>query len=273
MWTFLVGFVTAAVLVGFSAWLYYRVADRRMRQLRKRSRQSARLAYLGTLAGGLAHEIKNPLSTLNINLQLLEEDLERGQTNSTRVHTRLEGLRREVSRLQEVLDDFLRFARGYQLHLTEEGVNELIDEVLDFIGPETQQNNVNIMRGFDDQLASCQLDRNLIKQAFLNILINAQQAMTKGGELMVRTAREGDAVRIEFIDTGRGIPTENTSRIWDVYFSTKKGGTGLGLPTARRIIEEHFGSIEVDSEVGKGTRFTVRLPLRQPPEAPKDMEE
>ena len=273
MWLFLTGFVVASVVVAISAWLYARSANRRMRQFRDRSRQSARLAYLGTLAGGLAHEIKNPLSTFNINLQLLEEDFERGDASPTRVSTRLQGLRREVKRLQEVLDDFLRFARGYDLQLIDESVNDLIDEVLDFVGPEAQQNNVNIVRGFAEDAPSCRLDRNLVKQAFLNIIINAQQAMPDGGDLMVRTTVEDDGIRIDFIDTGPGIGSENLSRIWDVYFSTKKGGTGLGLPTARRIVEEHNGTIEVHTESGQGTCFTVRLPLRGPTDTKQTSED
>ncbi len=267
------GLVLGASGAAVGAWLFCRTSNRRMRQLQERSRQSARLAYLGSLAGGLAHEIKNPLSTLNINLQLLEEDLERGDANSVRIRTRLEGLRREVKRLQEVLDDFLRFAHGHELHLTEESINQVVDEVLVFIGPEARQKGINIIRGTDGNLRSCQLDSNLIKQAFLNILINAEQAMPTGGDLMVRTAGEGDGVRVEFTDTGTGIPPEHLDRIWEVYFSTKKGGTGLGLPTARRNIEEHHGTIEVHSEVGKGSRFTVRLPLRQPAKTEKKTEE
>lgn len=264
MWQFLLGLVVGSAAVGVGAWWHFRSAGRRMNQLRDGSRQSARLAYLGSLAGGLAHEIKNPLSTLNINLQLLEEDLEKNDVSPKRISTRLEGLRREVKRLQEVLDDFLRFARGYDLHPAQESVNEVVDEVLDFVGPETRQKHINIIRGADANIKPVELDRNLIKQAFLNILINAEQAMPEGGDLMVRTVGEQDGARIEFTDTGTGISPENLGRIWDVYFSTKRGGTGLGLPTARRIIEEHHGSIEVHSEVGKGSCFTIRLPLRQP---------
>ena len=266
MWIFLAGLIIGAAAVATAAWLYCRSSSRRMCQLRDGSKQSARLAHLGSLAGGLAHEIKNPLSTLNINLQLLEEDLERSDVSPVRIRTRLEGLRREVTRLQEVLDDFLRFAHGYELHLEEESVNEVVDEVLDFVGPEARQKRINIIRGAGPAIPRCRLDRNLIKQAFLNILINAQQAMPEGGDLMVRTAAEREGVRIEFTDTGAGIRPEHLDRIWDVYFSTKKGGTGLGLPTARRIVEEHHGSIDVNSEVGKGSCFTIRLPLRQAPE-------
>ena len=265
MWMLLAGLILGVTLTLIAAWLYFRAARRRMHQLLDSSRQSARLAYLGSLAGGLAHEIKNPLSTLNINLQLLEEDLDRSDVSPTRIRSRLEGLRREVKRLQEVLDDFLRFAHGYQLHLAEESVNDVVDEVLDFIGPEARQKCINIIRGADPAIKPCQLDRNLIKQAFLNILINAEQAMPEGGDLMVRTVAERDVVRIEFTDTGTGIRPEALPRIWDVYFSTKKGGTGLGLPTARRIVEEHHGAIDVHSELGKGSSFTIRLPLRQPP--------
>lgn len=262
MAAFWVGLAVGLTVAGALGVLASRRIKHRARELQQRTRQSARLAYLGSLAGGLAHEIKNPLSTLNINLQLLEEDLEH-KANQAVIHRRLEGLRQEVKRLQEVLDDFLRYARGHVLQLEETSVNELIDEVLDFVGPELQQKKIAVIRGYAEKLPRCRLDRNLIKQTFLNIIINAEQAMERGGDLMVRTALERDRVRVEFIDTGPGIGAENLPHIWDVYFSTKKGGTGLGLPTARRIIEEHDGAIVVHSEVGRGTCFTIRLPLTQ----------
>lgn len=223
---------------------------------------SERLAFVGTLAGGLAHEIKNPLSTLNINLQLLMEDVQSmtGE-NSKKVHMKIKVLQREVQRLEAILNDFLRFARGEKLELAERDINEVVDEVVDFVTPEIKQKNIVILKSYDASLLPCRIDSNLIKQALLNVIINAEQAMENGGELMIRTSGNKRYVQIDITDTGTGIPKDIIDKIFQVYFSTKKTGTGLGLPTAKRIIEEHKGTISVQSEEGKGTNFSIRLPI------------
>ena len=256
---FLIGLIVGVVLGAAAAVFHFRNVLRRVRGAERRLRDSERLAYLGSLAGGLAHEIKNPLSTLHLNLELLEEDLASAESASK--HTsRLSVLHREVKRLEEVLEDFLRYARRHQLELKPENVNEVLDEILDFVGPEAEQGHIRVSRGFAAEINACAIDAARLKQAFLNLVINAKQAMPGGGELIVRTKNVDEGVEIEFIDTGVGIADDELAKIWDVYYSSKKTGTGLGLPTARRIIEEHGGSIRVHTEVGKGTCFTVRLP-------------
>jgi len=252
--------VALAVAVPVAVFMSRRALARTL-QLEKRARNAERLAHVGQLAGGLAHEIKNPLSTVNINLQLLEEDWAHDDTpEGRRLRSKIEVLRREVHRLEEILSDFLRFAKEPELQFTICDVNELVGEVLDFVGPEAQAQGVQIRRGFSPDLPQCALDVDLMKQALLNLIINAQQAMPEGGELMVRTALAQDGVQIRVIDTGIGIPPEELDRVFQVYYSTKKSGTGLGLPTARRIIEDHGGELRVESEVGKGTSFQIVLP-------------
>ncbi|MBE7444516.1 MAG: two-component sensor histidine kinase [Planctomycetia bacterium] len=223
---------------------------------------SERLAFFGTMAGGLAHEIKNPLSTLSINLQLLLEDVQSmtGE-NCKKVRIRIQALQREIQRLEEILNDFLRFAKGQKLELEESDINEVVDEVVDFVTPETKQKKILILKSYDAYLPPCRIDRNLIKQAILNIIINAEQAMENGGELMIRTSGNKKYLQIDIADTGHGIPQDLTEKIFQVYFSTKKTGTGLGLPTAKRIIEEHKGTISVQSEEGKGSNFSIQLPV------------
>ncbi len=261
---FLAGLVVGVLVGAGVAALFAWTRLGRVRRAERRARDSERLAVLGGLAGGLAHEIKNPLSTLNINLQLLEEDLQRaGESGNGRHMMRLATLRREVRRLEEVLDDFLRYARPHELDLQPVDLNALLDEMLDFVTPEATQSGVRISRGFAPDLGTLRVDAARLKQAFLNIVINAKQAMRTGGELMVRTRRVRRGIEIDFIDTGTGIAPDDLPRIWDVYFSTKEKGTGLGLPTARRIVEEHGGSIGVHSEPGKGTCFTVFLPVSE----------
>ncbi len=245
------------------AFWYIRRAVEKTRDLEKRAMNSERLAFFGTLAGGLAHEIKNPLSTMNINLQLLKEDIQSMVgDNSKRASHKIQALQREAQRLEEILNDFLRFARGQKLELKTEDMNEVLDEVVDFVTPKLKQKNILMLKSYDAYLPLCRVDKNLIKQAILNVIINAEQAMAHGGELMVRTARDKKYIQIDITDTGTGIPKDNVDKIFQIYFSTKKTGTGLGLPTTKRIIEEHKGTIAVQSEEGKGTNFSIRLPIQ-----------
>ena len=261
---FWLGLIAGVVLgAGVGVLVFWRRLAR-VREAERRAREAERLAYLGSLAGGLAHEIKNPLSTLGINVQLLEEDLQRaGEKPGGKHLSRLDVLHREVRRLEEVLDDFLRYARRHELDLKEEDLNEVLGEMLDFMAPEATQTGVRISRGFAPDLRKCRVDAGRLKQGLLNILINAKQAMPRGGELIVRTRNVRGGIEIDFTDTGTGIKPLDLPRIWDVYFSTKERGTGLGLPTARRIVEEHDGRISVHTELGKGTCFTVFLPVKE----------
>lgn len=242
--------------------VYLRVARRRARELEERIRNAEREAFVGTLATGLAHEIRNPLSTLNINLQLLQEDWANAVTSKEqRTVKRIETILRESRRLEQTLNDFLRFAGKHPLDLAPHNVNDVLDEILDFIGPEARQRKIEVRKLYDASLQAIPLDVSLFKQALINVLRNAEEAMPGGGELIVRTSRNKRVVHIDVTDTGTGIPAEIRDKIFQVYFTTKTSGSGLGLPTAKKIIEEHHGAIEVQSEPGKGTCFSIRLPL------------
>ncbi len=223
-----------------------------------------RLAHLGSLAAGLAHEIRNPLSTIALNLAMLREDWIQAETQKEKkTLKRIELLEREVARLEAILNDFLRFARSSELKLEFADLNRLLQEVVDFVEPEAKKKGVQIRTQFAASLPEIQLDRNALRQAILNLLVNAREAMPKGGELILRTKKQGDFVELELTDTGEGMSEEVLTRCFDVYFSTKRGGTGLGLPTTKRIVEDHGGEIEVQSELGRGTRFVLRLPISQ----------
>lgn len=227
-------------------------------------KQSNRLAFVGQLAGGLAHEIKNPLSTMLVTLQLLKEDWEDStESRGRRTVQKVDLMLKEVNRLEGILNEFLRFASGPEMNLEDVVVNDVIQEVLDFVEPETTRFDIRIRYAPAPDLPTCRIDVNLFKQALFNIVINAQHAMEEdGGELMLKTELiAGQSVRIQIVDTGKGIPDEVVDRVFDVYFSTKRRGTGLGLATARRFIEEHDGTIELQSEAGKGTIVTVLLPV------------
>jgi len=262
---FLLGVIAAAVVLIPLGCLYAKRSVQRAREMEERARVSERLAFVGQLAGGLAHEIKNPLGTLHLNLQLLKEDLEKAASpKEKRLCKKIDVLQRESKRLEEILNDFLRYARGPQPNLAEQNVNRVVDDVVSFIAPEMALHKVQVETHYDENIPKLKLDADLMKQALLNIVINAQQAMPDGGEVVVQTSRQGDVVQIDIIDTGEGIAEEKMDKIFNVYFSTKKTGTGLGLPTARRIIEEHRGAIKIQSEVGKGTCFSIELPVTRP---------
>lgn len=221
-----------------------------------------RLAFLGSLASGLAHEIKNPLSTMTITLGLLKEDFESAETpRERRALRKVELLESEVARLEKILQDFLQFAGGHVVRPQLVDVNGWLDELLDFYEPACSDAQVRLERQLGPSLPQIMVDRDLMKQAVLNLLKNAVQAMQGGGTLRVRTWSTGDRVRVEVSDTGCGIPPDVLPRIFDPYFTTREAGTGLGLPTVRRIVAEHGGDIGVESRIGHGTTFVVTLPV------------
>ncbi len=239
---------------------------RRLWRMEHRARHAERLAELGTLTGGLAHEIKNPLSTVQLNLQLLQEDLSPDNPAYGRIINRLNLVHRETSRLRDILDDFLRYAGKFELNRAPVDLNALIEELVDFFTPQAQLNRVQARWRPSPAPVIANVDAKLIKQAVLNLMLNAVQAMAErtgdpGGELILSAAhRDGEAI-IDVIDTGPGIDPKNLSEIFNAYYSTKRSGTGLGLAMAKRIAEEHGGRITVSSEVGRGSDFQVHLPV------------
>jgi len=229
-----------------------------------------RLAHVGTLAGGLAHEIKNPLSTLSLQLEILEEEFAGSDdAGARRTLAKVRALMEEVDRLKDILDDFLQYARPHQLEPQVTNLNRLVDEVVDFVRPDALRQGVRILQLLDETIPPFALDPNKIKQTLLNIILNAQEAMPDGGEIMIRSNLRGKTACLSITDTGCGIPEEDLDKVFRVYYSSgKPGGSGLGLATAKRIIEDHGGEIKVRSEVGKGTEFTIILPLVTRTDAP-----
>lgn len=260
-WILLGAAVSAPAWVGLTLWLGRRIWHS-ARRLTARARGHDRLAELGTRAGGLAHEIRNPLSTININLQLLAEDLARySDEDHHRLARRLASVRSEADRLKAILDDFLKYAKRQELHPVRVDLRQVVGDMADFFASQADAARVVLRTmGGQDEIPVL-IDVNLFKQALLNLMINAVQAMPSGGELILQLARRGEEALLEVTDTGTGMDPSQRRRIFDPFYSTKGRGMGLGLPTTRRIILEHDGTIRVDSEPGKGTRFTVTLPL------------
>jgi len=218
-------------------------------------------AELAELAGGFVHDLKNHLSTLRLNLQLLAEDFQEPQTQrERRALDRILRLQNECQRLVDISNDFLRFARVKDLQLTPANIAEVIEELTDFFGPMARAANIEIKSYLPADLPLVALDRDMFKQALLNLLLNAQQAMPAGGEITLLARAEPEGVLFEVIDTGRGMTPEVLAQAFRPFYSTRSGGSGLGLPTSRKIIEAHGGTIAVQSEVGRGTKFTIHLP-------------
>ena len=174
---------------------------------------------------------------------------------------RLLRVQEETDRVQRILDDFLQYAGKVELHPVNTDICEVVREMRDFFAPQAEASRIVFRTQLPSGPVICKIDVNLIKQALLNLMINAVQAMNTGGELIVRVSVKDAFANIEVIDSGPGIAPETMNLIFKAYFSTKKGGSGLGLPTARRIIKEHGGDVVVESEQGKGTCFLLKLPI------------
>lgn len=247
-----------------------------VRRLEQRARTAERLAELGTLTGGLAHEIKNPLSTIGLNLQLLRESFEEAnlpQEQASKFLTRIDALTSETDRLRGILEDFLAFAGRMRLDPQPLDINPAVEQLVDFFHAQAEASDVRLRTQLAPSTGTAVVDASLLKQALLNLLINAVQAMVEarydgrphGGatDLFIQTSGDKESVHMHIIDTGPGMPADNQQKIFHPYFSTKRHGTGLGLPTARRIIQEHGGTLSVHSDLGRGSDFHIYLP-RQP---------
>jgi two-component system, NtrC family, sensor histidine kinase HydH len=227
----------------------------------ERERLEARYAEIATLAGGLAHEIRNPLSTIGMNLELMAEDLEGGETpRDRRLLSKVKLVQRECEHLEDILNAFLQFARAGELDLVETDLNELVEEFIRFYRPQTDGLGIEISPHLESDLPSVRIDRSLMRQVLMNLALNAQYAMPDGGLLELQTYGRDGRVHLEFIDNGAGMDERTRARAFQAFFSTRSGGSGLGLPTVRKIVEAHHGTITCDSEPGRGTRFVISLP-------------
>jgi len=238
------------------------------------------------MTGGLAHEIKNPLSTIGLNAQLLSESIADSSLPTDqrdRLLRRMESLSREVERLRGILTDFLEFAGRMKLDPQPRDLVRIVNELSDFFHPQCDQAGITLRTQLPPLQVMVRVDEGLLKQAILNLLINAVQAVQAmqtgrdaksqseaalrsnvipgGGELILRVEFNDCEATLHVIDTGPGVPAEKLTDIFRPYFTTRSGGTGLGLPTARRIVQEHGGRLTVHSEPGRGSDFAIHLAL------------
>ena len=272
------GFAAGVLLTWIVAARLLRRRAARTVEAERRAQASERLAELGSMTSGLAHEIKNPLSTLHLNAQLLREEvLDANLPEETRaaVSRRVDALARETMRLKDILSDFLQFAGRMRLDPQPVDLRGVVSELADFFHPQAASAGVLVRVDLPGVAATARVDAGLLKQALLNLAINAVQAMNpegraeageQRGELMFRLELDstGREARLSVIDDGPGIPEDRRATIFRPYASTKPGGSGLGLATTRRIVEEHGGTITLYNGPSGGACFTLRLPLDGP---------
>jgi signal transduction histidine kinase len=233
---------------------------------------SQQYSELAELAGGFIHEIKNRVGTLSLNLQLLNEDFENPETQrERRALDRIVRLQGECQKLVDLASDFLRFARVQDLTTEPTALDTVVTRMLDFLAPTARdQKNIEIGWFPANDLPPVHIQRDLFEQCLLNLMLNAEEAMPDGGTLTLIGRCDGGKsgevekwVCLEVIDTGHGMSPEQLAKLFRPFHTTKTNGNGLGLAISRKIIAAHGGTIEAQSELGRGTKFTIRLPVRR----------
>lgn len=267
--------IMLAIAIGAPIAVYaMRRSNARMQRAVRRQHEAERLAQLGAMTGGLAHEIRNPLSTIGLNAQLIAEGLQElpvDDADRGRLTRRLEALRREVDRLRDILEDFLRLAGALHVEATEVDLNVVAEELADFFTPQAVSAGVRLRVEPAPAPVVALADVKHLKQAALNLMLNAAQVMSATApadgarrELILRTERRTEAGEpvavLHVIDTGPGVAADRLKEIFNPYVSMRAGGAGLGLAITKRIMDEHRGRIDAHSEPGVGSDFSLVIP-------------
>jgi two-component system, sporulation sensor kinase E len=231
------------------------------RRSEQQTLESERLNALTLLAAGVAHEIGNPLNSLNIHLQLIEREARKlDGAKRAELQESVEVARAEVNRLDSIITQFLRAIRPTRPQLRPDHINSIVEEAVRFFALEIKDRDLVVEQELRSDLPLLELDRDQMKQAFYNVIKNSFEAMKARGILRIRTDKDDSHVIVRFTDSGGGISAENLSRVFEPYFTTKTSGTGLGLLIVRRIVREHGGELSIESSEGKGLTLTIRLP-------------
>ncbi len=229
--------------------------------------QGERLAMVGTIAAQVAHEVRNPLGSITLNLDLVAKEIlrfpESGHGSRQEGISLVNEIREEVRRIRRVIDDYLKFARLPKLRAQPLKLNDFLEQKLTFMAPVFQEARVQLRMDWDARLSAIDGDGEQLWQAILNMVQNSLEAMPGGGVLAVATRRENGQALVTVTDSGKGMKPEQLSQVFKPFFTTKARGTGLGLALAQRILNEHGAQLECASTVGQGTCFTIRLPLKE----------
>lgn len=213
-------------------------------------------------AGRLAHEVRNPLGTIGLNLELLEEELRDTESpRERRMHKKVQTLQRECQHLNLIVENFLQFVRTGSVDRQPAVLNEPVSEFIEMFRPVAAAQHVELVPHLAAQLSTVSLDRRMFRQVLFNLCQNALHAMPDGGRLELLTYERDGEVVLEIIDTGKGMDERTQSKMFDPFFTTRDGGTGLGLATVQRIVQAHDGRIECESALNRGTRFRIWLPI------------
>jgi len=241
------------------------VTERKNRESRLRRAES--LASLTTLAAGVAHEIKNPLGSMGIHIQLIQRALKAGKIDKAALGHDLDVINEEINRLNGIVVDFLFAVRPMDTTLVLGSLNKTVQDLVEFLEPELEQARVRTVLDLADTGDTVLMDERFLKQALLNLVKNSMHAMETGGTLTFSTRSSTDRITLSLADTGSGIPAELLEKIFEPYFTTKDFGSGLGLTLVYKIVKEHGADIQVDSKVGLGTTVTITFPRpnRTPP--------
>jgi signal transduction histidine kinase len=228
------------------------------RQIGRQLQTADRLSAISKITGGVAHEVKNPLNAINMHVELVKMKLDTGDVD---VGQHLDIIGSEIERLNRVVKTFLDFTRPVELNLSEIPLDRLVQEVADLATPQAAAAGIEIVVSQQTDDARLNVDVDLVKQALLNIVVNAIEAMKEGGQLTLISNVREDQAEIRINDTGPGIPEQMREKIFSLYFTTKKGGSGIGLAMTYRIVQLHDGSVDFVSEPGIGTTFVLHLPI------------
>ena len=231
---------------------------RDLRNSRNELISAERLATAGKMAASFAHEIRNPLSSMRMLAQML---MRKGDLSEPKRKQSMQYILEEIERIDVIVKGFMDFAHPAALTLAPHNLNQVLQEVLDLMAANLNHHQISLIKKFTPDLPPVSLDRDKLKQAFMNIVLNAMDAMPEGGTLEIVTLRGSNKVRIDVVDTGVGIPPEELNRLFEPFFTTKSQGTGLGLVNAKRVLEQHGGDIRSKSVVGQGTTMSLWLPL------------
>ncbi len=244
---------------GAGSGLLVRMRDPEAQRKIGRELQTAdRLTAISRVSSGVAHEVKNPLNAILLHVEVAKARLAKGDTD---IGQQMEIVSREILRLDRVVRMFLDFTRPVELKLVNLPLQDLVEEIVELARPQAAGAKIAVQVHQEVEGVEVRVDRDLIKQAMLNVVVNAMQAMPEGGNLTFESSVEDDMAEVRISDTGSGIPAELREKIFLLYFSTKEAGSGIGLAMTFRIVQLHDGTIDFTSEAGKGTTFLIRLPI------------